>query len=120
MSTESSPFSMWDRTTKRERTHRESKNSPCSFVPFVVLYRSVAGAIVLIFVCLLLSTPVCAANLDGKYRKAQKEIAAGNFDKALEIYKELLDKDPKDIEAILGLSFLFLKARDLDQAREVA
>jgi tetratricopeptide (TPR) repeat protein len=118
MSTESSPFCKCNRTTENAEVQRGNNKNPLyTSVSSVVLFRSVAGAIFLIFVCLLLAGPVRAAGLDGKYRKAQKEIAAGNFDKAEGIYKELLDKDPKDIDAILGLSFLFLKERDLDRAR---
>ncbi|HJQ68923.1 MAG TPA: aspartyl protease family protein [Blastocatellia bacterium] len=43
------------------------------------------------------------------YRQAKKAIRDGKYEKAVEVYAELLDKDGRDIEAHLGISLAYAK-----------
>src|SRR5260370_1385467 len=81
-----------------------------------------AGALV----CLALTTIVIAYPPDNaKARsRAQKALRAGDFERAEQLYRDLLAKDDHDNEARLGLSHALLKLRRLqdsfDHAARVA
>src|SRR5438552_2495266 len=98
---------------------------PIIYQPSLFIKRScplIAVGIILMVGSLFLAEARAAVpdNKDGKYRKAQKDVVAGNFEKAERIYRELINKDPQDIDAIIGLSFLFLKQHDLERAQDEA
>ena len=61
-----------------------------------------------IFVSLLFS-PVLAESRGSVIKKAEREIRAGNFDKAEQFYRDLLVRNLDDKDARLGLSFSLLK-----------
>ena len=61
-----------------------------------------------VFISLLFS-PVLAESRGSVIKKAEREIRAGNFDKAEQFYRELLVRNFDDKNARLGLSFALLK-----------
>ena len=62
----------------------------------------------------LAAVAACAAIDNEKTRnKALKALHSGDFEKAEKIYRDLLEKDEKDIDARLGLSHALLKERRL-------
>jgi tetratricopeptide (TPR) repeat protein len=69
-------------------------------------------AILLLNLCLVTSTPA----EDKRRKTAQQEILAGNLPRAIELYRELITKNPKDLDARLGVSFSFLKLRNYQEA----
>ncbi|MEW6731888.1 MAG: aspartyl protease family protein [Acidobacteriota bacterium] len=75
-----------------------------------------ACAFVLVWLCL----GTVAWGGENQYQRAQKELAAGNFTRAEEIYRELINRKPKDVNAYLGLSLLLLKQRNLQSAYDEA
>ncbi|MEK6303851.1 MAG: aspartyl protease family protein [Acidobacteriota bacterium] len=64
-----------------------------------------------------------ASNPDKILRQGRKEIRKGNFEKALALYREIIDKNATHIQARLGASFAYLKMGDylhcLEEAAEV-
>ncbi|MDX6574773.1 MAG: hypothetical protein QOE96_726 [Blastocatellia bacterium] len=79
-----------------------------------------------ILACLTLATAVMAHAPDNEKarNRAQKALRAGDFERAEELYREVLTKDDHDNEARLGLSHALLKQRRLqdsfDHAARVA
>ena len=77
-------------------------------------------------VCLMLMTVVMAHPPDNEKarNRAQKALRAGDFERAEQLYRDLLAKDDHDNEARLGLSHALLKLRRLqdsfDHAARVA
>src|SRR6267142_4076114 len=77
-------------------------------------------------VCLMLMTVVMAHPPDNEKarNRAQKALRAGDFERAEQLYRDLLEKDDHDNEARLGLSRALLKLRRLqdsfDHAARVA
>jgi tetratricopeptide (TPR) repeat protein len=53
-------------------------------------------------------------------KRADKQIRQGSFDEAEKIYRHLIEKNPEDKEARLGLSFVLLKGFKLQEAYEEA
>jgi tetratricopeptide (TPR) repeat protein len=67
------------------------------------------------------STHTAAAAGDKKaYNKGYRAVRKGDYPEAEKIFRGLLDKDPHDIEARLGLSFALLKQRNLQGAYDNA
>ena len=60
---------------------------------------------------------------DKLLRQGRKEVRKGNYDKALALYREILNKNAAHIQARLGASFAYLKMGDflhcLEEAAEV-
>jgi predicted aspartyl protease len=67
---------------------------------------------------LVLAGVVAAALIDNEKTrsKALKALRAGDFEKAEKIYRDLLAKDEKDLDARLGLSHALLKERRLQDS----
>src|SRR5262249_43411981 len=61
-----------------------------------------------------------SANESGEFKKAKKELAAGNYETAEQIFRKLIEKDPSDPDPRLGLSLLFLKQHNLAGAYDEA
>src|SRR5258708_40103543 len=68
--------------------------------------------------CLVLAGTVAAAPIDNQktLNKALKALRSGDFEKAEKIYRDLLTKDEKDLDARLGLSHALLKERRLQDS----
>jgi tetratricopeptide (TPR) repeat protein/predicted aspartyl protease len=72
-------------------------------------------------VCLLV--PAAARAFPGSDKplaQAERALRQGEYERAEQIYRELLNKDAHDNAARLGLSFALLKQRDLQQAYDHA
>src|SRR6267143_3984916 len=69
-------------------------------------------------VCLMLVTAVMAHPPDNEKarNRAQKALRAGDFERAEQLYRDLLAKDDHDNEARLGLSHALLKLRRLQDS----
>jgi predicted aspartyl protease/Flp pilus assembly protein TadD len=78
-----------------------------------MLYRLTVRGLAVMGVCLVLAGAFIAAPLDNEKTrsKALKALRAGDFEKAEKIYRDLLAKDEKDLDARLGLSHALLKER---------
>src|SRR5687767_6477203 len=71
------------------------------------------------FVLLLLFSIVAApafADIKKDRQKAQKALRSGDFERAEQLYREILKKDDRDAEARLGLSKALLKQRRLQDS----
>jgi tetratricopeptide (TPR) repeat protein len=79
--------------------------------------RSATSGLAAALVCLALLT-VAAAHPDNEKARsrAQKALRAGDFERAEELYREVLSKDEHDNEARLGLSHALLKLRRLQDS----
>ena len=64
-------------------------------------------------VCLVFAAVVVAAPIDNEKTRSRalKALRSGDFERAEKIYRELLAKDDKDLDARLGLSHVLLKQR---------
>lgn len=69
---------------------------------------------------LVVSLAALAESRSKALKRAEKEIRAGNFEQAANIYTELVTKTPEDKEARLGLSFVLLKQNKLVESFEQA
>jgi predicted aspartyl protease/thioredoxin-like negative regulator of GroEL len=69
-------------------------------------------------VCLALATVVVAHSPDNEKARsrAQKALRSGDFERAEQLYREVLAKDDHDTEARLGLSHALLKQRRLQDS----
>lgn len=76
-----------------------------------------AGMLVIISVVLAVSA---MADTKKSLQKAQKALRAGDFERAEKLYREILEKDERDIPARLGLSKALLKQRRLPESFEHA
>jgi predicted aspartyl protease/Flp pilus assembly protein TadD len=75
------------------------------------------SALSLITICLSLALPeVLAANNDKNLKRADRALRAGDFERAEQIYREVLTKDGHDTAARLGLSRALLKQRRLQDS----
>ena len=80
--------------------------------------RSAISGLAAAFVCLALLTVAAAHPPDNEKarNRAQKALRAGDFERAEELYREVLSKDEHDNEARLGLSHALLKLRRLQDS----
>ena len=80
--------------------------------------RSAIGWLTASLACLALATTVAAHSPDNEKarNRAQKALRAGDFERAEQLYREVLAKDDQDLEARLGLSQALLKQRRLQDA----
>lgn len=72
----------------------------------------------LLGVCLL--TMKVFAFEDSRYKKAEKEMDAGNFAISEVLYREILTTAPEDSKAQLGLSYVLIKQRNFAKAYDEA
>lgn len=92
----------------------------------LISFRSAIGSLAAAFVCLALAIAVAAHSPDNEKarNRAQKALRAGDFERAEQLYREVLAKDDQDNLARLGLSHALLKLRRLqdsfDHAARVA
>lgn len=92
----------------------------------LISLRSAIGWLTASLACLVLATNVAAHSPDNEKarNRAQKALRAGDFERAEQLYREVLAKDDQDMEARLGLSQALLKQRRLqdsfDHAARVA
>lgn len=89
------------------------------------LSRALCGSFAALIVCVALGGgdlwAAAPSPGGGKDReKATRALRQGEFEVAEKIYRELLERDPKDLAARLGLSFALLKQRNLRDAYEHA
>jgi len=93
------------------------------------LSRVVWGSLAALVMCLMVGgvggragTARALVGRDGEKRleKAARAIRQGEFEDAEKIYRALLEKDPTDIRARLGLSFALLKQRNVRDAYDHA
>jgi tetratricopeptide (TPR) repeat protein len=79
---------------------------------------SALGTLAAVLACLALATVVLAhaPDNDKARNRAQKALRAGDFERAEELYRELLNKDAHDNLARLGLSHALLKLRRLQDS----
>ena len=77
-----------------------------------------AFILTLAVICLLFSTVYAApVNDNQKARnRAERALRSGDFERAEQLYREILAKDDRDIEARLGLSLTLLKQRRIQEA----
>lgn len=80
--------------------------------------RSVVSGLAVALVCLSLVAIVAARPPDNEKarNRAQKALRAGDFERAEQLYRDLLAKDARDNEARLGLSHALLKLRRLQDS----
>jgi len=76
------------------------------------------GLLAVAFVCLVLATAVSANSPDNEKARdrAQKALRAGDFERAEQLYRDVLAKDDQDVRARLGLSHALLKLRRIQDA----
>ena len=87
------------------------------------LLRMAACSVAAFILCFALagSSHTAAGFTDKKvYNKGYRALRKGDFELAEKIFRELLTKDAKDVEARLGLSFTQLKQRSLQAAYDNA
>src|ERR1044071_3166120 len=70
--------------------------------------------------CLLIAIPSRAQASTKEHGRGQKALKKGDYPTAEKIFRDLLTKEPQDIEARLGLSFAQLKQRNLQAAYDSA
>ncbi|MDQ3754582.1 MAG: tetratricopeptide repeat protein, partial [Acidobacteriota bacterium] len=61
-----------------------------------------------------------AAGGEKQHARANRAVRQGEFEAAEKLYRELIAKDPQDLQARLGLSFALLKQRKLQDAFDAA
>lgn len=57
---------------------------------------------------------------DSRYKKAEKEMDAGNFSNSEILYREILSSAPEDSKAQMGLSYVLIKQRNFAKAYDEA
>src|SRR6266850_8493863 len=76
-------------------------------------------SLVAVLICLTLISPV-AVKAEKTRENAQRALRAGDFERAEQLYRELLAKDEQDTDARLGLSHALLKQRRLQDSYDHA
>ncbi len=87
------------------------------------LFRMAAFSVAAFVLCFSLTgaTKIASGFADKKaYNKGYKAIKKGDYPEAEKIFRDLLGKDAKDVEARLGLSFALLKQRNIRDAYDHA
>ena len=87
------------------------------------LFRMAAFSVAAFVLCFALAgtTHTAAGFTDKKaYNKGYRALRKGDFQQAEKIFRELLNKDARDVDARLGLSFTLLKQRSLQGAYDNA
>src|ERR1700674_5155432 len=83
---------------------------------------SAIGRLAVLLACLSLVTVVAAHSPDNEKARgrAQKALRSGDFERAEQLYRDVLAKDDQDNEARLGLSHALLKLRRLQDSYDYA
>ena len=76
-------------------------------------------SIVRLSLILLLLDPSPAAGAIS-HKDAQRALRTGEFDIAEKLFRELISKNKRDVEAYLGLSYSLLKKRQFQAAYDIA
>ena len=76
--------------------------------PQTISCHSFVHRFVLLLLFLILAAPAFA-DIKKDRQKAQKSLRSGDFERAEELYRDILKKDDRDAEARLGLSKALLK-----------
>ncbi|MCA1555209.1 MAG: tetratricopeptide repeat protein, partial [Acidobacteria bacterium] len=84
-----------------------------------VLWGSLAAFVMCVAMCGADNGAVALAG-DKNLEKAARAMRQGEFEVAEKIYRGLIEKDPKNIPARLGLSYALLKQRNLRDAYDHA
>lgn len=87
--------------------------------------RALCGSLAALLLCLAfgggdVSATAWASGSNKNREKAARALRQGEFEVAEKIYRALVEKDPKDVAARLGLSFALLKLRNLRDAYDHA
>lgn len=82
------------------------------------LCRPATRAVAACIICLGVATAALAFSTDNEKtrNRAQRALRAGDFERAEQLYRELLSKDDRDVDARLGLSHALLKQRRLQDS----
>lgn len=82
------------------------------------MYRLAIRTLAISFICLAFTAAILATPADNEKtrNRAMKALRAGDFARAEELYREILVKDPHDVDARLGLSKALLKQRRLQDS----
>jgi len=80
------------------------------------LARTISILVAIVIVTLSITTTAFGAG----YKDAEKAIHHGEFDRAVDIYRKLLEKDRRDMKARLGISYSLLKLGRFDLAYQQA
>lgn len=78
--------------------------------PQTTLFHSLVRRFVVLLLFLILAAPAFA-DIKKDRQKAQKSLRSGDFERAEQLYRDILKKDDRDAEARLGLSKALLKQR---------
>jgi tetratricopeptide (TPR) repeat protein len=81
--------------SSREMNHKNKENSNIHPILFFISLT--------LFLCLL-SSPSWAVELDTLMLNARQTSWQGNYDESVAIYQQLINENPNDIEAMLGLA----------------
>lgn len=87
--------------------------------PQTTLLHSLVPRFVLLLLFLILAAPAFA-DIKKDRQKAQKSLRSGDFERAEQLYRDILKKDDRDAEARLGLSKALLKQRRLQDSYDHA
>src|SRR5260370_34949558 len=82
------------------------------------IHQTVIGTAAAGLLCLALSrgVPVNAVDKEKTRNRAQRALRSGDFERAEQLYRELLAKNDRDTDARLGLSHALLKQRRLQDS----
>jgi predicted aspartyl protease/tetratricopeptide (TPR) repeat protein len=83
------------------------------------LFYSLVQRFVLLLLVLILAAPAFADSKKDR-EKAQKSLRSGDFERAEQLYRDILKKDDRDAKARLGLSTALLKQRRLQDSYDHA
>jgi Flp pilus assembly protein TadD len=83
--------------------------------PHTALFNSLVRRFALLLLFLIVAAPAFADSKKDR-EKARKSLRSGDFERAEEIYRDILKKDDRDAEARLGLSKALLKQRRLQDS----
>ena len=84
------------------------------------LLRLTERSATLLAICLALCASVSAGSGDKARNRAARALRQGEYKVAEKLYRELVDKDERDVDARLGLSYALLKERKLQDAFDEA
>lgn len=83
--------------------------------PKITLFHPLVRRVLLLLLFLILAAPAFADRKKDR-EKAQKSLRSGDFERAEQLYRNILKKDESDVEARLGLSKALLKQRRLQDS----
>jgi tetratricopeptide (TPR) repeat protein len=95
----------------RKTTMESGANQSRCYQPALILATA-------FLICLISATaaPAALPNDDKTRNKAERALRSGDYENAEKIFRQLITKDPSDLEARLGLSQALLKRRQLQDA----